>query len=71
MGTNSTKFDKESHYAAKTVTQLQAELEQFRAGLAKLKGDRLFQRTTAVPWYETHIEYLRMKIAERIGNEKQ
>jgi hypothetical protein len=67
MGTNGPRWDREAHYKNKSVKQLQDELEQFRIGYENLRNDKLFSRTTAMPFYETHIEYLRMTIAERIG----
>lgn len=66
MGYNTHTWDKEAHYSSRSTKQLQAELTQFREGLERLNNDT-FKTTTAVGWFETHIEYLRMKIAERIG----
>lgn len=65
MGYNTSHWDKESHYKAKTIKQLQDELKQFQDGYAKSQEDGDPLRTA--PFYTNHIEYLRMKIAERIG----
>lgn len=67
MGYNTHHWDREAHYKAKTTKQLQEELEKFRQGLESLRSDPRMINTTAFPFYENHIEYLRMKIAERIG----
>lgn len=64
MGTNGPTFDKESHYANKTINELQEELVEFIDGKDKLEGE---YRKVASVFYTNHIEYLRMKIAERIG----
>ena len=64
MGYNTNQWDKESHYAKKTTKQLEDELTKFREGLEKVRDN---DPLCAASFYSNHIEYLRMKIAERIG----
>ncbi len=64
MGYNSPKWDKEAHYKQKSIKQLQDELNTF-----KISYDQFMEANNGLSptfWVE-HIEYLRTKIAERIG----
>lgn len=67
MGTNGPKYDKEAACAKKTTKQLDAELKRFEAAVRDWDG-------TLIPeppaFYNEHIHYLKMKIAERIINKK-
>jgi len=63
MGYNSSKYDKEATYASKTVKQLEAELKKFRDAVAKWDSELKKNPPTM---FNEHIEYLRLKIAERI-----
>lgn len=63
MGYNSSKFDQDSHYNAKTLKQLQALLkdsESFSERYAEFKQG----------WHNEHVEDLRRRIAERIGKKQ-
>ena len=65
MGTNSSKFDFTGHYAKKSMKELQAELKQFKDGLAKLEYSNGISKP--YEFYNTHIAKLQLLIAERIG----
>lgn len=66
MGSNGQTWDRESHYEKKTVKEMQNELVKFEEGWTKIQSDPKYA-TAAGTFYTTHIAYLKMKIAERIG----
>lgn len=66
MGYNSSKRDKEAYYNNRTLKQLQAEVKQFEEALVEWDGSGIIKHPPA--FYNEHIQYLRMKIAERIIN---
>jgi hypothetical protein len=66
MGTNSSVFNRDAHYSEKTVKQLQEELKTFEASYANWEPFGSLNEPPA--FYNEHIQYLRVKIAERILN---
>lgn len=68
MGMNGPKFDKEFYYAGKTTKQLDVELKKFEAAVKDWPEDSILPFPAA--FYNEHIHYLKMKIAERIINKK-
>lgn len=68
MGTNGPTFDKEYYYANKTTKELGTELKKFEDAVKDWPDASVM----SIPptFYNEHIQYLRMKIAERIINKK-
>lgn len=64
MGYNSSTYDKEAAYASKSVKQLEDELKHFRQAIEKWDSNGLMKSPPTM--FNEHIEYLRLKIAERI-----
>lgn len=63
MSYNSGKYDQEAQYAKKSLTELIALRTQFELAVAKYpNGPKMFNE---------HLEWIRMKIAERIGKNEQ
>ena len=59
MGNNSSKYDREAEYAKKTLTELGKIRTEFESAVARHPdGPKMFNE---------HLEWVRMKIAERIG----
>ena len=67
MGTNGPVFDKEYYYANKTTKQLSAELKKFEEAVEGWDSSLI---SFPPVFYNEHIQYLKMKIAERIINKK-
>ncbi len=65
MGTNGPTFDKEHYYANKTTNQLSAELKKFEDAVRGWDNSLI---PFPPAFYNEHIHYLKMKIAERIIN---
>lgn len=63
MGNNTkTSYDREADYAKKTLVQLCAIRTQFELAVANHPlGPKMFNE---------HLQWVKMKIAERIGNKK-
>jgi hypothetical protein len=62
MGCNTSKFDKDAHYASKSTKQLEELVKFWETSIAHFNG------THNIAINELHI--VKMKLAERIGKKK-
>ena len=67
MGNNSSKYDRHSDYANKSVKKIQAELTSFTASYDKISSADYAGISTPFGFLSEHIAFLKLQIAERIG----
>lgn len=65
MGNNSSVYDREKTTKSKSTKQLQSELKKFEDAVDNWNSEGLTKSPPAM--YNDYIQYLRMKIGERIG----
>ncbi len=60
-------YDQEANYNKKSLKELMAIRDKFEAGLLECEDRNDDMANACRPFFNEHLQYVRMKIAERVG----